>query len=178
MLGCDAADLVAIAKYGNDQEDEIVVTRVNLDERPYQHRKHWFEIVVPRLYKVSSVVKMLRLDENARRKFVTCDDAERWTILAQYLGYLNLNDYKEYHTALKRREPSELEFQRNIELALQYSLLENTRKRISSSSSSDMEPKKKKEKKKRTRGIGDEKNIHRASQTRSGCVYNSPIKKE
>ena len=84
------------------------------------------------------------------------------------------------HTPEKRREPSELEFQRNIELALQYSLLENTRKRTSSSSSSssDMEPKKKKEKKKRTREIGDEKNIHRASQTRSGCVYSSPIKKE
>ncbi len=158
MLGCDAADLVAIARHGNDKEDEIVVTRVNLDERPYQHRKHWFEVVVPRLYSVSNLVKKLRLDANARRRFVTCDDVERWTILAQYLDFLNLNDHMEYNNALKRRDSETIKFQQNIQIALELSLVENARK-------------KRKVSKKKENVLVDWVN-----RTRSGCVY-SPIKK-
>ena len=160
MLGCDAADLVAIARHGNDKEDEIVVTRVNLDERPYQHRKHWFEVVVPRLYSVSNLVKKLRLDANARRRFVTCDDVERWQILAQYLDFLNLNDHMEYNNALRRRDSETMKFQQNIQIALELSLVEeNARK------------KRKVSKKKKKNVLVDWVN-----RTRSGCVY-SPIKK-
>ena len=159
MLGCDAADLVAIARHGNDKEDEIVVTRVNLDERPYQHRKHWFEVVVPRLYSVSNLVKMLRLDANARRRFVTCDDVERWTMLAQYLDFLNLNDHVEYNNALKRRDSESKRFQENIQIALELSLVENARKK---------------------RKVSNNKKenilVDWVNRTRSGCVY-SPMKK-
>ena len=156
MLGCDAADLVAIARHGNDKEDEIVVTRVNLDERPYQHRKHWFEVVVPRLYSVSNLVKMLRLDANARRRFVTCDDVERWTILAQYLDFLNLNDHMEYNNALRRRDSETMKFQQNIQIALELSLVENARKKRKVSKKNVL--------------------VDWVNRTRSGCVY-SPIKK-
>ena len=156
MLGCDAADLVAIARHGNDKEDEIVVTRVNLDERPYQHRKHWFEVVVPRLYSVSNLVKKLRLDANARRRFVTCDDVERWTILAQYLDFLNLNDHMEYNNALRRRDSETMKFQQNIQIALELSLVENARKKRKVSKKNVL--------------------VDWVNRTRSGCVY-SPIKK-
>ena len=156
MLGCDAADLVAIARHGNDKEDEIVVTRVNLDERPYQHRKHWFEVVVPRLYSVSNLVKMLRLDANARRRFVTCDDVERWTMLAQYLDFLNLNDHMEYNNALRRRDSETMKFQQNIQIALELSLVENARKKRKVSKKNVL--------------------VDWVNRTRSGCVY-SPIKK-
>jgi hypothetical protein len=181
MLGCDAADLVAIARHGDKrEEDEIVVTRVNLDEPTTQHRKHWFEVIVPRLYKISSFVNELRIDEEARHHFVTCNDVERWRILSNHLGYINLNDHKEYHNAAAAAAISKTSTNFELELALQLSLDDAANRKRTRRQDLEKSVSSKKRCRLRRKGNKEDKEevivIDLVNRTRSGCIY-SPIKK-
>ncbi|CAN0395391.1 unnamed protein product, partial [Laminaria digitata] len=52
------------------KEEDVVVSRVELDCRAYHHRKHWQESVLPRLYEFARMVYRFRGDDMLRFRYL------------------------------------------------------------------------------------------------------------
>lgn len=120
MLGTECCDLVQCARHGNNNADQdIGVTRVELNDT-YQHRKHFFQVIAPRLYKVSSFVQELRKNEKLRQSFVSSEDLEKWKMLEKHLGFLNLSEHQKYQNAKRLYDRNVVDWE--MQMAIQRSL--------------------------------------------------------
>ncbi|CAN0026722.1 unnamed protein product, partial [Ectocarpus fasciculatus] len=89
MIGASVGDLVQFVKTsavrGNGKRgvprkearaavtattDDVLVSRVELDCRTYRHRKHWEQVVLPRLYEFARMVYRFRGDDLLRWRYL------------------------------------------------------------------------------------------------------------
>lgn len=89
MIGASVGDLVQFVKTsagrGNGKRgvprkeaptavtataDDVLVSRVELDCRTYRHRKHWGQVVLPRLYEFARMVYRFRGDDLLRWRYL------------------------------------------------------------------------------------------------------------
>lgn len=85
MIGAPVGDLVQFVKTGTNRgnrkrgapfrgsqatEDDVLVSRVELDCRTYHHQKHWEGTILPRLYEFARMVYRFRGDDLLRWRYL------------------------------------------------------------------------------------------------------------
>ncbi|CAN0126484.1 unnamed protein product [Ectocarpus sp. 6 AP-2014] len=109
MIGASVGDLVQFVKttsagHGNGKRevprkeaptavtataDDVLVSRVELDCRTYRHRKHWGQVVLPRLYEFARMVYRFRGDDLLRWRYLLATPAEQRDMLVECCPYLD-----------------------------------------------------------------------------------------
>ena len=62
------------------KEEDVVVSRVELDRPDYHHRKHWQESVLPRLYGIARMVYRFRGDDMLRFRYLLASPVRDYTV--------------------------------------------------------------------------------------------------
>ncbi|CAN0167932.1 unnamed protein product [Scytosiphon promiscuus] len=104
MVGASVGDLVQFVKTGagrrNDKaglptkkrtatEDDVLVSRVELDCRAYRHREHWKDTILPRLYSFARMVYRFRGDDLLRWRYLLATPEEQREMLVECCPYLD-----------------------------------------------------------------------------------------
>ncbi|CBN75877.1 conserved unknown protein [Ectocarpus siliculosus] len=109
MIGASVGDLVQFVKTttagrGNGKRevprkeaptavtataDDVLVSRVELDCRTYRHRKHWGQVVLPRLYEFARMVYRFRGDDLLRWRYLLATPEEQRDMLVECCPYLD-----------------------------------------------------------------------------------------
>ncbi|CAN0528982.1 unnamed protein product [Ectocarpus sp. 12 AP-2014] len=69
--------------------DDVLVSRVELDCRAYRHRKHWGQVVLPRLYEFARMVYRFRGDDLLRWRYLLATPDEQRDMLVECCPYLD-----------------------------------------------------------------------------------------
>ncbi|CAN0035426.1 unnamed protein product, partial [Ectocarpus sp. 12 AP-2014] len=69
--------------------DDVLVSRVELDCRTYRHRKHWGQVVLPRLYEFARMVYRFRGDDLLRWRYLLANSEEQRDMLVECCPYLD-----------------------------------------------------------------------------------------
>ncbi|CAN0130367.1 unnamed protein product [Ectocarpus sp. 13 AM-2016] len=69
--------------------DDVLVSRVELDCRIYRHRKHWGQVVLPRLYEFARMVYRFRGDDLLRWRYLLANPEEQRDMLVECCPYLD-----------------------------------------------------------------------------------------
>ncbi|CAM9577291.1 unnamed protein product, partial [Ectocarpus sp. 4 AP-2014] len=69
--------------------DNVLVSRVELDCQTYRHRKHWGQVVLPRLYEFARMVYRFRGDDLLRWRYLLATPEEQRDMLVECCPYLD-----------------------------------------------------------------------------------------
>ncbi|CAM9165910.1 unnamed protein product, partial [Hapterophycus canaliculatus] len=107
MVGASVGDLVQFVKTGGGAgrrngrqgaptkmrsataDEDVLVSRVELDCRTYRHREHWEETILPRLYSFARMVYRFRGDDLLRWRYLLASPEEQREMLVECCPYLD-----------------------------------------------------------------------------------------